>query len=264
MQSPNLSGRKTVVNDRFRKVWVTATLAAYFLANIVEDPGSDEQHSELQAPTLVGRLSCVNLFRVEQDHVPDGRNVCPPPALEDVGTAFDHSDRISGVEVWGECESEVLTVEAFYPVLVPGRPIFCILFFWSSRHAGSISLFKFRLFKAVAAPGHFCDVGLRSNAIEPHKTVFSNADLLPMGGRNRAQWCEGEPGSGPGFDFILFPVLFFFKSLDDHVAAEFWEVVDEEFAVAVVGFVEECAGGVAFGFLFEVFAFFVLGSECGF
>ena len=62
----------------------------------------------------------------------------------------------------------------------------------------------------------------------------------------------------------LFPVFFFFETLDHHFAAKFGKPVDKEFAVAMVGFVQEAAGGVAFGVLFEPFAFFVLGFQTGF
>jgi hypothetical protein len=57
------------------------------------------------------------------------------------------------------------------------------------------------------------------------------------------------------------PFLFFLEAFYYHFAAELWEVVDEEFAVAVVGFVEEAAGGVACGFAFEPFAAEVLSAE---
>ena len=62
----------------------------------------------------------------------------------------------------------------------------------------------------------------------------------------------------------LFPTLFLLKSLYYHVAAHFREVVDEEFSVAVIRFVKEGPGCVAFSFAFEPFALLVLGLETGF
>ena len=39
------------------------------------------------------------------------------------------------------------------------------------------------------------------------------------------------------YNFVLCPAFFFLKSFDDHVAAQFWKMIDKQFAVAVVGFV---------------------------
>src|SRR5215210_3758960 len=59
------------------------------------------------------------------------------------------------------------------------------------------------------------------------------------------------------------PPLHLLEAAFDHVAAQWGEVVDEEVAVAVVGLVEEAAGGQALGLALEPLAAGVLRAQAG-
>ena len=55
--------------------------------------------------------------------------------------------------------------------------------------------------------------------------------------------------------------FFFIEFSNDHFTPQPWKVVDEKFAVAMVGFVHECPSGISFGVLLKPLALFVLGSQ---